>query len=174
MAGLNKRATVATFSELTGLIAWLAVVYASSAADDALQDGIDAFNRGDLIAAMASFEEAADAGSAEAQARLAWILDQAEENAKAVELYAASAEQGHANGQFGLAEMYAKGEGVEADQQMALELYLRAADQGHLRAMRKLAIAYRHGDLGLIADEAEASLWEHRIARAEQGAAVEN
>jgi TPR repeat protein len=47
---------------------------ADEAADD-LQAGIDAFNSGDLPGAMTLYEKAAEAGSPEAQVRLAYLLD---------------------------------------------------------------------------------------------------
>lgn len=150
------------------LLLWLNLVHGASDDEELLREGIDAFNRGDLIAAMASFEKAANAGSAAAQARLAWILDQAEENVKAVELYSASAAQGHADGQFGLAEMYENGEGVDVDKERALDLYRLAAQQKHIRAMRKIALAYKSGDLGLTPNEEEAADWERRVASAER------
>jgi TPR repeat protein len=59
-----------------------------------------AFQRGDIVAAMGHYTMAADAGSAEGQARLAWILDQSEQNEEAVKWYRASADQGHSGGQY--------------------------------------------------------------------------
>ena len=91
--------------------------------DASLARGIEAFNRGDLIGAMSAFEEAAEAGSAEAQVRLGYILDQAEENEAAVRWYRAAADQGNRDGLAGLAEMYSKGEGVELDEARALSLF---------------------------------------------------
>jgi len=149
------------------ILLWNAVSIASEAEDE-LQAGIDAFNRGDLIAAIDAYEVAAAAGSAEAQARLAWIYDEAEENERAFELYRASAGQGNADGQFGLAEMYAKGEGVTADPARAVEFYRRAAENGHVRAMRVLVSAFRTGTFGLQPDEDRAAYWERQIAIAEQ------
>ena len=78
---------------------------ADQAADD-LKAGIDAFNRGDLPGAMSLYEKAAEAGSADAQVRLAYLLDYAQEDEKAVYWYRTAAEQGSPDGIAGLAAMY--------------------------------------------------------------------
>ena len=53
-----------------------------------------------------------------------------QDEAKAVELYRAAAEQGWAPAQFNLGLMYANGQGVEQDEAKAVELYRAAAEQG--------------------------------------------
>lgn len=143
----------------------------SPAADERLQTGIDAFNRGDLIGAMTAFRSAAEGGSAEAQVRLAWILDQAEENAEAVHWYQAASEAGNVDGHAGLASMYAKGEGVPRDPGTALALYQRAANEGHLASIRVLAAAHEKGELGLSVDKERAAYWaaaEQKIMREQE------
>ena len=80
------------------------------------------------------FRQAAEEGSSDAQAWLGYLLDLAEENAEAVRWYRASAEQGNKEGLAGLADMYAKGEGVDKDLTEARMLYEKAADAGHGRA----------------------------------------
>lgn len=128
-----------------------------------IEAGRVAFNRGDVVAAMMHYETAANAGSADAMARLAWILDQSEQNEDAVKWYRASAEQGHAGGYFGLGEMYAKGEGVTEDDAQALEYFMRAAENGHAQAMAVLASAYEKGELGVEADAAKAAQWRDAL-----------
>jgi len=137
-------------------------------ADDAsieadVQAGIDAYDRGDLMAAMSHYGKAADAGSALAQARLAWIHDLSEDNAAAVEWYRASAEQGHPDGQYGLGEMYAKGEGVEKNPNEALLWFTRAAENGHAQAQRVLISAYENGLLGLTADPVKVAMLQSKL-----------
>jgi len=127
--------------------------------EEDLQVGIDAFNRGDLITAMGNYRKAADAGLAEAQVRLAYILDYSEDNDEALGLYRAAADQGNSDGQFGLGEMYAKGEGTEQDYEKAVEQFTRAADNDNLRAIWLLFRAYETGELGLQADPALAGKW---------------
>jgi TPR repeat protein len=132
-------------------------------ADD-LKAGLDAYNAGDLPGSMTYFRKAADAGSAEAQAWLGYILDQSEDNAEAVEYYRAAAEQGNVEGIAGLAEMYAKGEGVDKDLAEAHRYFTKAGELGHDRSMRVLIKAYEKGGLGVEPDPAQAAYWKSRLA----------
>ena len=148
---------------LLACLCLLVAPFASANDPDAdLARGIEAFNRGDLIGAMSAFEAAAEAGSADAQVRLAYILDQAEENEAAVRWYRAAADQGNRDGLAGLAEMYSKGEGVELDEARALSLFEQAALAGHAGAIRVLAAAYSKGHLGVTPDETRAEYWRSR------------
>jgi len=132
--------------------------------EEDLRAGIDAFNQGDVTAAMALYRLAADTGLAEAQVKLAYILDYSEEDSEAVKWYRAAAQQGDADGQFGLGEMYAKGEGIERDLAKAIEYFELAAANDHQRAIRVLSHAYEDGGLGLQADSERAAYWKKRLA----------
>lgn len=136
---------------------------ADEAADD-LQAGIDAFNRGDLPGAMALYQKAAEAGSPEAQVRLAYLLDYGEENEEAVYWYRAAADQGYPDGIVGLAEMYAKGEGVAEDPQQARELFEKAGEAGHAGAIRVLIATYEKGGLDVGKDESKLAYWQEKQA----------
>ena len=141
-------------------------------ADDAsgdLQAGIEAFNRGDLPGAMVLYEKAAEAGSPEAQVRLAYLLDYAEDNERAVHWYQAAADQGYTDGVAGLASMYAKGEGVEQDLQRALELFERAGEAGDEGSIRVLTSAYEKGELGVEKDAGQAAYWRSKQAAPDAG-----
>jgi TPR repeat protein len=129
-----------------------------------LQAGIEAFNRGDLPGAMALYTKAAEAGSPEAQVRLAYLLDYAEDNERALYWYREAAEQGYTEGIAGLASMYAKGEGVEEDPQRALELFEQAGEAGHAGSIRVLIGAYEKGDLGVEKDATKADYWRSKQA----------
>jgi len=143
---------------------WVPAVMADDANIEAdVQAGIDAYDNGDLMGAMSYYGKAAEAGSALAQARLAWIQDLSEENEAAVKWYRASADQGHPDGQYGLGEMYAKGEGVEKDPDEAFLWFTRAAENGHAQAQRVLIHAYEDGLLGLAADPAKAAVLQSRL-----------
>lgn len=127
---------------------------------DDFQVGLDAYNRGDLPGALSSFRKAAEAGSAEAQVWLGYILDQSEDNEEAVRMYRAAAEQGNIEGVAGLAEMYAKGEGVEKDHEQALILFKQAAEAGHAGSIRVLVAAYEKGGLGVEKSDTELAYWK--------------
>jgi TPR repeat protein len=135
-----------------------------TAIEERLAEGLTAFNRGDVIGAMQHYRAAADAGSSEAKVRLAWILDQSEDNEGALRLYTEAAAEGNAAGQFGLAEMYANGEGVRRDLRRAVDLFQSAAANGHTQSMAVLAAAYDEGSLSLAPDPERAQYWTDRLA----------
>jgi TPR repeat protein len=137
---------------------WLS---AASAADPEaeMQAGLDAWQAGDMIRALQHYHVAAEAGIALAQAKLGYIYDQSNDDEKAVHWYREAAAQQHPDGEFGLGEMYAKGEGVDQDFEVAVEMYMRAAVNGHAQSQRVLANAYEHGALGREVSRAEALRW---------------
>ncbi len=133
-----------------------------------------AFRSGDLIVAMTLLRKAADLGHAPAQARLADLLDAAEQDAEAVALYRKAAEQGDPAGEYGLGRMLAQGEGVARDVAQALQWYRKAVAREHVPALEALSRAYRSGDLGLTRDAQEAARLEARARalRAERAQAA--
>jgi len=142
---------------------WVPVMADDASIEADVQAGIDAYDRGDLMAALSHYGKAAEAGSALAQARLGWIHDLSEDNAAAVKWYRASADQGHRDGQYGLGEMYAKGEGVEKNPDKAVLWFTRAAENGHAQAQRVLISAYKNGLLGLDTDLAKATMLQGKL-----------
>ena len=149
--------------------------------EDDFQRGQEAYQvRGDVVTAMQAFQSAAEQGHAQAQVRLAYILDAAGADAEAVSWLRRAAEQGDAEGQFMLARMVSEGEGTERDTEQALELYRAAAENGYTQALVVLAEAQERGVLGLQRDPEQAlALWRqaaeggeqealHRLARAYQ------
>ena len=138
--------------------------------------GEKVYDQGDVSQAMTLLRRAADAGHAKAQARLGEILDQAEFNEEAVDYFRKAAEQGEPDGEFGLASMYAAGEGVKKDQNEALVWFKRAAEKGHIQALKVVAGAYIYGDLGLdeVAQSSpDAAKWILRAGEADFLPAVE-
>lgn len=128
-------------------------------AEAEMQAGLDAWQAGDMIGALKHYHVAAEAGIAPAQAKLGYIYDQSNDDEKAVQWYRQAADQQDPDGEFGLGEMYSKGEGVEQDYEIAVEMYMRAAVGGHAQARRVLANAYEHGALGRKASADEALRW---------------
>jgi hypothetical protein len=121
------------------------------------------FARGDLAKSMALWTTAAQQGYAPAQARLGDILDKSEEDEQAVDWYRKAAAQGNAAGEYGLGQMYAKGEGVKKDFEQARSHISRAAEKGYLAAVTLMMEAYRTGGLGLAVDKAQADAWEVKL-----------
>ena len=123
------------------------------------EKGIKANANGNLFEAMHLLKESADKGYAPAQATLAYIMDKADEDEEAFKLYKQSALQSHPPGQYGLAIMYMKGEGVAANQKIAGRWMALSAKLGHVPAMLALALAYEHGTMGLERNLDAASEW---------------
>lgn len=128
----------------------LAAGAALAAPADGYAEGERAYRRGDVVAAIAALRPAADAGHAPAQVLLAYILDQASFDAEALRYYALAEAQGSADGAFGLAGLYAQGEGTPRDEARARALYAKAAAAGHVAALEALALAYADARLGLV------------------------
>jgi TPR repeat protein len=132
----------------------VALLFACSAAAfgapaDDHQRGLTAFQRGDLIGAMAALRPAAKAGHAPSQALLAFILDRADFLEESTALYRAAAEQNDPEGHAGIAGYYLVGRGVAKDEKRAIEHFSKAAELGHGGAIEILATAWTQGTLGL-------------------------
>jgi len=127
--------------------------------EDLMEQAQNAFDRSDIVKAMSLYRVAAEAGHAPAQSRLAYLLDNSEENEAAVAWYLQAANAGDVEGMAGLAQMYAAGEGTEQNLQEAARWYTLAAQQGHTPAIRVLALAYESGGLGFEVNYAQAITW---------------
>ncbi len=86
--------------------------------------------------------------------------------ATAIKEWRPLAEQGDAEAQFSLGEMYDLGRGVAADAEAAAAWYQRAAEQGSARAQAKLGTMFATGH-GVPVDGSTAVLWWTKAA--EQG-----
>ena len=123
---------------------------------------------GEVVRALPILRRLSDAGYAPAQARLGQLLDTAEENEAAAALYREAAEQGDADGAYGLGAMYASGDGVTSDPAQALRWMRLAAEKGHVQAVSFLAQAYLARDSLLKAEpdfDAQAVRWAERAAQ---------
>ena len=68
------------------------------------------------------------------------------------------AEQGIAEAQYNLGNMYRKGEGVPQDDKTAVKWYTLAAEQGYADAQNNLGVMYANGE-GVIKDNVYAHMW---------------
>lgn len=78
--------------------------------------------------------------------------------AEAISGFESVAEQGNAEAQYRLGQIYRKGEGVSPDYSKADSWYRRAAEQGDNRAQLNLGLMYNLGQ-GIPQDYAEATRW---------------
>lgn len=129
--------------------------------------GSKAYKQGDVAGAMTILKPAADAGHGPSQALLGFILDKSLFYDDALTYYRKSADQGNAEGLYGLGVMYSEGSGVKKDLGEARRLIMSAAEKGQKEAVNVIAQAYIKGGLGLD-DSArqgpEALLWIKRSA----------
>jgi len=109
----------------------------------------------------------AEKGDAEAQHRLARLLDSGrgtkKDAAEAAKWCRRSAEQGYAEAQYSLAQTLRLGDGVIPDMKEAFQWYLKAARQGHVDSEHSLSVCYEVGD-GVAADADEAKKWRRMAA----------
>ena len=80
------------------------------------------------------------------------------------------AETGSTEAQFYVGVLYARGEGVPADPEIAVNWYRRAASLGHAKAQFNLGVAFLRG-IGVATDAAEAARWLEKSARQAYGPA---
>lgn len=160
--------------------AWLAaslLIPAALAAAGPKEDNEQAekeFARGNLVVSLSLWRKAAEAGYAPAQAWLGDILDKSEEDEEAVSWFRKAAAQGDAHGEYGLGQMYAKGEGVKQDFEQA-RLYIgRAAGKDYLPAVVLMREMFKNGTMGMPPDPVKAAQWESKVQElAPKPAAVE-
>jgi TPR repeat protein len=86
--------------------------------------------------------------------------------ARAATLMAQAAEGGDVPAMFLYANLLRAGQGVARDDAKALALYQAAADADYAPAIQALAIAWRYGELGLQADDAQSRLMDQEAAEA--------
>jgi uncharacterized protein len=127
----------------------LAATGAWAGAAEDYKAGVEAYRLGDVRNAVSILRKSADAGHAPSQALLGEILDMADQNDEAVKYFRLAAGQGSPAGIYGLAMMYATGEGVTRDLAVARDWMTKAAQAGHPRAVQALALSYMHGGLAL-------------------------
>jgi len=109
----------------------------------------------------------AEQGEAEAQYQLAVQLSQIEnpeDSAEAPKWFRKAAEQGHAQAQAQVGELYLLGmDGVDKDLQQAITWFRKAAEQGDALGQAELAFMYETG-AGVPQNYAEAVRWYTRAA----------
>jgi TPR repeat protein len=129
--------------------------------------GIEAYNRGDYVAARTAWEPLASGGDAQAQYFLGHLYAKGEgvarDPARALHWFRAAAEQGEPYGQFALGHVYEHGLGVAPDLRAAVRWYRAAADQGNQAARNNLGLMFEQGR-GVTRDYVRAYAWYTRAA----------
>ena len=156
---------------VTGLLAWCLGTLAAPADDH--QRGLQAYQRGDVVAAMAALRGAAKAGHAPSQALLGFILEGADFREEASQLYRDAAAQGDPDGHAGLAGLLTSGRGVAKDEKLALSHFSEAAELGHAASVEVMVRVFQNGLYGATADPAQAAAWRARAAALRRQAAAQ-
>ena len=142
------------------MVPWLTAA-ADARAD--FQDGLAAYDAGDLAAAFAEWRPLAEAGDTGAQVALAGLymdgVGVARDLKLAIHWYRRAAEAGSAVAQLNLGDLYGRGVGVPRDAVRAYIWLSRAAAQG--RAWADL----RRSEIARIMSAAEIAEAEARLAK---------
>lgn len=117
----------------------------------------------DVKEALGLLRQAADMNYTPAQVYFAEYLDYSEYDEDAVGWFMTAAYQGNAAGAFGLAKMYAVGEGVERSNEKALYWFRFSADRNHFSAVIMMKSTYEKGLLGQLADPEKAKFWADKL-----------
>jgi uncharacterized protein len=125
----------------------------------------------------AQVRKLAEAGNADAQSKLGVLYANGmggfrKDKKEAASWYRKSANQGDPLGQWNLAFMYVRGEGVEVDYAKARGLFRKAAENGFVNAQYDLGMMLLEG-LGGDQDRQEAEQWFRRAADQEYKEAVQ-
>lgn len=152
------------FRSLTRFAALLGLVAGPVGAG--LEEGPQAYGRGDCIVADQARRPPADHGAATARSRLDQMRADGRAlppDAREVRVFRSAAERGVATAQYQLGLRYATGRGVPQDYTEAVRWYRRAAEQGLAPAQYQLGLRYANGE-GIERDYALAVKWYRRAA----------
>ena len=122
-----------------------------------------ATDRQDIKESLRLLLKSANENYTPAQVRLGEYLDYSEYDEDAVGWFMTAAFQGNIKGAFGLAKMYAEGEGVEKNEGKAFFWFKFAAEKDHIGAIKVLANAFEFGRLGKQIDLVQAKYWKDKL-----------
>jgi TPR repeat protein len=115
-----------------------------------LQEGVAAYEAGNLPLAFKEFRTAAETNDANCQFNLALMYERgigvAKDEKEARAWYRKAAEQGNSSAQFNLGVLYENGHGGDVDFAQANQWYRKAAMQGDALAIGNLGMLYIRGD----------------------------
>ena len=150
------------------LILILLLALSGNAAAQSYEEGLKAFEGGDLTQAEKIWQEVAKAGDALGMYGLGKLYESdgqgaLRDDAEAARWYERAAKGGVTAALNNLALLYAQGRGVEADRAKAVGLWKEAAERGHPQAQYNLALALYRG-AGVERDIEAAAVWFRHAA----------
>ena len=131
--------------------------------DNLFERAEEAMAKADVKEALQLSTKAAQRNYMPAQVFLGEYYDYAEFNELAVGWFMTAAFQGHPGGAFGLAKMYAGGEGIEKSDEKALFWFRFAAERNHLAAVTIMEKVYKQGLMGQTKDAEKAKYWGDKL-----------
>jgi TPR repeat protein len=147
---------------ILGAIFSFAIVVSNGLAQDAPDEALAAYRRGDYAKAVELLRLRADKGDASAQYRLALMYTEGKgvprDDKAALTWFQRAAEQGEAAAQYETGVSYATGAGTAKNDAEAAKWFRRAADQGMPYAQLNLGLLYAAGR-GVPQDNVEAMTW---------------
>jgi len=133
-----------------GLALVTVVTLSSRPARAGLEEGVAAYEAGNLALAVKEFRTAAETNDANCQYNLALMYERgigvAKDEKEARVWYQKAAVQGNSNAQFNLGVLYENGHGGDVDFAQANHWYRKAAVQGDALAIGNLGMLYIRGD----------------------------
>jgi TPR repeat protein len=133
-----------------GLMLMTSITLLNRPARAGLQEGVAAYEAGNLPLAVKEFRTAAEANDANCQYNLALMYERgigvAKDEKEARVWYRKAAEQGNSEAQFNLGVLYENGRGGGVDFAEANQWYRKAAAQGDALAIGNLGMLYIRGD----------------------------
>ena len=144
----------------------LALSLAAGPAFAGFDEGVDAYNRGDFVAAMEHFKPLAVQGDPRAQFNVGLMYEDGrgvlQSYKDALQWYRVAAQQGNPRAQNNIGFMYCYGRGVQQDFREAMSWYRLSAEQEYPRAQFNIGLMYDEG-MGVEQDYEEARKW-YRLA----------
>lgn len=140
----------------------------------ALEQGAEAYRRGDFDAAARLWQPLAEQGDRDAQFALGTLYQLGrgveQSDALATRWFRRAAERGSVPAQYNLGNAYKHGRGVEADDAQAFQWWIKAAESGLAPAQFNVGTAYLYGRGVSQSDEQGIAWYEKAAANGHGGA----
>lgn len=165
---LTHRCAMSAFAKRSSWLCLVGVVIICAFPVRADYDaGVEAYTAGDYAAAVAEWQDLAEAGNPDSQFGMGLVYESGRgvgrDYRTAAAWYMAAAEQGHAPAQFNLGHLLRLGAGVEPNMEEAVRWWTAAAENDLPQAQVMLGLAYQRGE-GVPFDQARSINWFQRAA----------
>lgn len=133
-----------------------------------IDEGVDAYQRGDYAAALQEFTALAKQDNAKAELQLGYMYELGrgvvENSNVAITWFRKAANHGSEVAQFKLGKAYLNGQGVAQDYEQAYKWILKSAESGFSGAQSLLGDMYEKGEGGVTQNSKEANKWHMKAS----------